>query len=281
MFRECYALEKIHGTSARVFWRDRQLRFNEGGADLPDGASGHAGFVAMFSPDLGDRFRALGHADVRIHGEHYGGTILGQGWRYGDQRRFVAFEVRIGDLWLSVPQAADVAQKLGLPFVPYQRVSTDLAALDSVRDAPSEQARRDGVDGDRPREGVVLRPLIELTRNNGTRIIAKYKGDAHRETRTPRVIGAAPLAMPHEADSIALEWVTDERLLHVLQRVPPPHTRSSTAEVCRLMVEDVLREGHGEVEDTKVVRKGIATAAAAMFHRRINACRDVEAQERR
>jgi len=266
LFRECWATEKIHGTNASVLFRSdptlgRQLRFHAGDSD-------HAEFAGLFPPDMEARFVELGHSEVRVCGEHYGGKILAQEWRYGPTNRFVAFEVKVGECWLSVPNAADVAGNLGLEFVAYQKSSTDLDALTALRDAPSVQAVRNGVPGDQPREGIVLRPLIEVRRNNDSRIIAKYKSEEHRETRSPREIGER-LALLAGGKEIAIEWVTGERLTHVLQRLPEPHVLALTGEVCRLMVEDVLRESAGEIVDTKEARKAIARLAAEMYLQRI------------
>lgn len=48
LFRECYALEKIHGTSAHVAWRDGQVAFFSGSGK-------HARFVALFDAALLDK----------------------------------------------------------------------------------------------------------------------------------------------------------------------------------------------------------------------------------
>ena len=136
LFRECFALEKIHGTSAHVAWREGRVHFFPGGEDA-------ARFAALFDLTLlTARFVELGHADVCVFGEAYGGRQQGQSWRYGKSLRFIAFDVSVGHSWLAVPQAEDVAGKLELDFVDYARTPTDLAALDALRNAPSAQARR-------------------------------------------------------------------------------------------------------------------------------------------
>lgn len=269
LFREVYALEKIHGTSAHVRWQDGRLWLHSGGEK-------HERFVALFdNASLAARLEALGHPKVIVYGEAYGGSQQKQAWRYGEALRFVAFDVQIGDTWLAVPQAHDVVMKLGLEFVHYVKIGTDLASIDAERDAPSEQARRNGVEGDQPREGVVLRPLAEMTKSNGSRIMAKHKRDDERETKTPRkVVDASQLEVLQGAQAVADEWVTPTRLEHVLQRVEvdgvkagPEHTRS----VINLMLEDVLREGSGEFADSKETRHAICKKAATLFHARLRA----------
>jgi hypothetical protein len=233
MFRECFALEKIHGTSAHVAWRDGRVQFHSGGEK-------HERFAALFDEAaLSAAFTAIGHPTVVVYGEAYGGSQQAQKWRYGESLRFVAFEVEVGDSWLSVPNAHDVTTKLGLQFVHYVKVSTNLAALDAERDAPSEQARRNGIEGDKPREGVVLRPLEEMRDQRGNRILAKHKRDDERETNTPRkVVDPSQMEVLRAANDIAVEWVTPTRLEHVLDKLGPEggRTRHGTANEQRVLI---------------------------------------------
>lgn len=283
LFRECYALEKIHGTSAHI-----RLSVTSGVpvVTFSPGGEKHERFVALFDGlDLLNRFEKLGHQTVVVYGEAYGGKQQKQAWRYGTDLRFVAFDVLVGDLWMTVPNAADICAKLGLEFVHYERVSTDLASLDAQRDAPSTQARRNGVEGDKPREGVVLRPLIEMTMNNGERICAKHKRDEERETASPRkVVDPSQLEVLSAANDIALEWVTETRLEHVIDRRRAfkyasaaefggdrPLTIADTGEIVKAMVEDVLREGAGEIVDSKEARAAISRRTAELFRASLKA----------
>lgn len=261
LFREVYALEKIHGTSAHVAWNGSEVRFSSGGEK-------HERFAALFDTEkLTAAFREMGHPSVVVYGEAYGGSQQGQSWRYGKSLRFVAFDVKIGDAWLAVPSAHQlVTETLSLEFVHFVKVSTDLSALDAERDAPSEQARRNGVEGDQPREGVVLRPPFECRTNNGERIIAKHKRDDERETKTPRaVVDPSKLAVLQEAEAIAEEWVTPTRLQHVLDKLPPHLGIEAMRTVIVAMSEDVLREGAGELVDSREARAAIGRKTAQVF----------------
>ena len=268
-FRRCFALEKIHGTSAHVSWRDGAVHYSSGGEKQQR-------FVALFDDAaLRAAFAALGHPQVVVFGEAYGGSQQGQSWRYGKALKFIAFEVKIGDSWLAVSQAAQVVAALGLEFVPYAEVSTDLPALDAERDAPSIQARRNGVEGDVPREGVVLRPPFEVHTNNGERVIAKHKRDEERETATSRkVVDPAALAVLARATEIANEWVTPMRLAHVLDRLGTGGVEigiERTGDVIKAMVHDVLRESAGEIVDSKEARQAVGKATARLFKARLQA----------
>lgn len=277
MFREVYALEKIHGTSAHVSWDvSDDLRFHSGGEK-------NERFVALFSRDeLRAGFAAVGHPRITVYGEAYGGKQQGQSWRYGKELKFVAFDVRIGDSWLAVPRAEEVCKKLGIEFVHYVQTEATAEQLNYWRDAPSEQARRNGV-GDHPREGIVIRPLVELTTNNGERVMAKHKRDDERETRRAReVADPKKLEVLEKADAIAEEWVTPTRLEHVIDKLlaGAPDTlwngKSSISEasdtplVIAAMTEDVFREAGEEIVDSREARKAIGSATARLFKTWLN-----------
>ena len=260
LMRQCFALEKIHGTSANV-------AYNAGVLHLHSGGESAVRFAALLDQEkLIERFQKLGHEKITIFGEAYGGKQQGMAHRYGKDLRFVAFDVQIGDQWQEVPQAETVAKSLGIEFVSYALCSTDLEALNAQRDAPSEQAKRNGVEGDQPREGVVLRPLIELTDRYGERLISKHKRDEERETATPRkVVDPSQQTVLSNAQAIADEWVTPTRLQHVLDKLPQGIGPEKTREVISAMTEDVLREGAGEIVDSREARQAIGKKAAALF----------------
>lgn len=257
LFRDCVAMEKVHGTSAHVSWNLGDVGFFAGGAN-------HATFVSLFNEEnLSCGFSKLGHDHVIVYGEAYGGKLQGMSHTYGPDMRFIAFEVRVGDKWLNVDVADIVCADLGLEFVPYDLIPCDIEHLDEARDWPSEVAIRRGITEPKPREGIVVRPPIEFTRNNGERVIAKHKNDAFSETSSPRKVGD-PLVVT-AAESAAMEWVTDERLRHVLDSLGNPDDMSATPTVMASLVADVMREGNGEIEDTKETRKAIGRRAIGLW----------------
>mgnify|MGYP001620056683 FL=1 len=259
LFRECWALEKVHGTSAHISWHgdDARLLFFSGGEP-------HARFVELFDQEeLGARFRMLGLPNIVVYGEAYGGKQQGMRATYGDDLRFIVFDVRVGNSWLSVPDMEQVATGLTLEVVPFRRLPTDITVLDAERDRSSEVAERRGLVG--AREGIVLRPLIEVIKNNGERIIAKHKAEKFAERATPqKLVDRNKLKVLDEASAIAKEWVTPMRLTHVLQRFPGAsieHTR----EIIAAMVEDIYREGRGELVESREAAAAIGRRTAALF----------------
>jgi hypothetical protein len=266
LFRECFAMEKVHGTSAHIAWRDGQVTLFSGGAKHDDFRS-----IIEATPAL-ERLAARTGEPLTIYGEAYGGKMQGMRDTYGPELRFIAFEVRIGSWWLSVPQAEEIAVGHGLEFVPYVKSSTELAELDMLRDAPSVVAYQRGC-GEKHREGIVIRPLIEVTKNNGNRIIAKHKGEAFSErVHTPKV-RPEKLEVIAAAQAIADEWVTEMRLAHVLDKLPSATGIEHTGDVIRAMIEDVEREAAGEIVVSADARRAIGTAAAVMYKRRVTQVR--------
>jgi hypothetical protein len=261
LFKECYALEKIHGTSANFSWNGT-LNFHSGGES-------HTRFVTLFNAEtITAKLLDLGFKDrkVTVYGEAYGGKQQGMSHTYGNELKFVAFDVLLDEHnWLSVPEAAEFCKGLSIEFVHFTKVSTNLEDLDAQRDADSEQAIRNGVGAGKKREGVVLRPLIELSRSTGERIITKHKRDEFRETASPRVVDdPVKLRVLEDANKIAVEWVTVHRLEHVLSKIPD-HGMEKIPVIIAAMVEDVTREGAGEIVDNDATRKAIKAKTVTMY----------------
>lgn len=259
LFKECYALEKIHGTSAHVGWNGKVYFFS--------GGESYDMFVKLFDKDkLAECFTTLRTDKCIIYGEAYGGKCQGMRETYGNDLKFVAFEVMINDRWLCVPEAEKIVLSFGLDFVPYCKISTDLQELDTWRDASSYQSSKNGISERRQREGIVLRPLIEVTKNNGQRIIAKYKNDDFGETKTKRSLAddEDKLKVWNIANEIADEWVTRMRLQHVLDAFPNASIEQ-TGQIIKAMVEDVEREGNGEIVFSKEALSAIGKKTALLF----------------
>jgi hypothetical protein len=279
LFKECYALEKIHGTSAHVGWDGKDLKFFSGGES-------HEKFITLFNAeDIKTHLIncGFGNRKVVIYGEAYGGKCQKMSETYGPNLKFIAFDVCLDDAnWLNVPEAEAFCTMFGIEFVPYVKVSTNLKELDFYRDAFSVQAIRNGVtkvethteiNGEittdlvnpKKREGIVLRPLIELVTSTGNRVICKHKGDDFRETASPRVVeDPNKLAVLADAEKIGNEWVTMTRLEHVLDKIPD-HGMDKMVVILNAMIEDVTREAAGEIVDNDVVRKTIKAKTVSMY----------------
>jgi hypothetical protein len=212
----------------------------------------------------------FGEKEVTVFGEAYGGSCQGMKATYGELLRFVAFDVCVDGTWLNVPRAVEVTEALGVPFVAFEEVEATVEALDRERDRPSRQARRNGIEGDKPSEGIVIRPPFEVTNNAGERVIAKHKRPEFSERQSNPPVSEEALRVYTEAQKIADEWVTEMRLTHVLDKLGNPCEMSDTPKVIEAMVEDVAREASGEIVDTKESRKAIGAKAAKLFKARVS-----------
>jgi len=261
LFKECYAMEKIHGTSAHIGWKFEQKKINYFTGE------NHQVFLSLFDEAfLKAKFEEIfPDQDAVIFGEHYGGKCQGMSHIYGKDSKFIGFDVKVGDIWLNVSNAEDVCKQFDIEFVHYTKIRVDLKNLEIERDEPSVQAVRNGITEPRKREGIVLRPLIEMRTNNGERVICKYKPDEEMETKTKREISPEQLKVLNDAKEIAEEWVTNKRLEHVLQRFPVDVNMESMGGIIKAMVEDVYREGKDEIVESKEVGKAIGGVTVKLF----------------
>ncbi len=265
LFKELYALEKVHGTSANISWKEGKVSYFPGGESLSK-------FKSLFNEErLVKHFTELGHEEVVVYGEAYGGSCQKMSYMYGPELRFIVFDVFINNIWLDVPNMDEVATRLEQEVVPWRKIVCDLAAIDNERDRPSEVAVRRGFTEEHIREGVVLRPLAEMFNRYGERMIVKHKHEKFGERKTPqKVEDPSKLKVLTEATAIAEEWVTEMRLEHVLQKLPQGIGLESMQRVLQEMVEDVLKESTGEIVDSKEVRNAINKKTVELFKKKVN-----------
>lgn len=269
-FKRCYALEKVHGTSAHIQWSNDKLSFYSGGEK-------HDSFVALFDHNRLTEYFGFkyGYDDViRIHGEAYGGKQQGMKDTYGPSLHFIVFDVQVNGSWLDVPKAEEYALQLGLEFVPYELVSTEVDALNRERDRDSIVAMRRGMGEGHIREGVVLRPPFEVRLNGGGRCMSKHKRDEFREHKSPRDIGLDPekQAVLEEANAVAEEWCVPMRLEHVLNKLTVDGVEPQMKDIPKVieaMTEDIYAEAKGEIIESREVRKSIGSLTVKLFKKRL------------
>ena len=203
---------------------------------------------------------------VIVYGEAYGGKQQGMSNTYGKELRFIVFDVKVGECWLDVPSAKQVVTKLGLSFVSFARIPTTLEAIDTERDRDSVQAVLNGAGVGKMREGVVLRPLVEFTKNNGNRVICKHKRPEFAEhAHQPKVVSPDKLEVLADANKVADQWVTTMRLRHVLDKNLEIQGMEQTQLLIRAMTEDIKRESEHEVVWSKEVSSTIGRKTAQVF----------------
>ena len=256
----------VHNSSAHVGWKfkTKQVNFFTG--------ENHSLFLTLFNEAfLKSKFtEVFPDIDVVIFGEHYAGKCQGQSHIYGKESKFIGFDVQVGDVWLNVPNADEVCGQFNIEFVYYQKIDVTLENLIFVRDAPSMQAHRNLGLTDKKREGIVLRPLIEMRTNNGDRVICKYKPDEQMETKTKREVTPEQVKVLEDAKTIAEEWVTNLRLEHVLQKLPVDISMEGVPQIIKAMIEDVYREGKGEIVESREATKAIGNKTVQLFKQKLN-----------
>lgn len=269
----------VHNSSAHISWKsdvpldDKMINeiikdesmINRGKVNLFCGGCKAELFKSLFdTEELKNKFIATGLESVVIYGEGYGGKMQGMSHTYGKDLKFIAFEVKIDKYWLDVPNAHNFCKEIGIEFVFYRKISTKLEEIDKARDWISAQAVRNGIEVPKIQEGVVLRPLIELIKNNGARIICKHKRDEFMETSKPRKIeDLAKLKILEDAKAVAEEWITTMRLNHILDKIENV-CMENMGEIIKAMIADVKREGEGEIAWSKSVEKYIGQTTAKL-----------------
>lgn len=267
-FKQVWVMEKVDGTSTNVRFKDNQLHFHAGGCT-------QASFEAIFNKEaLLKAFQDYDVDDITVYGEGYGGSQQRMSQTYGPELKFIAFDIKIGDEWLTVDKMAKLAEQLGFEVVPFKVIDTHLDALNIERDRPSEVAIRRGMGDNKMREGIVIRPLIEATDRHGNRIIAKHKGDAFLERATPQpVVDLSKLKVLEEATAIATEWVNEERLRHVLDKLPEAKGMEHTKIVISAMIEDVYREAKGEIIESNPAKAAISKRTSELYKKHVQSMR--------
>jgi intein/homing endonuclease len=156
-------------------------------------------------PSYNERF------DIEVEDNHnfFANNILvhnsqqGQSHVYGKVLKFIGFDVHVGDVWLNVPNAEDVCKQFNIEFVHYEKIPANLENFNNERDQYSVQAIRNGMGTGLKREGIVLRPLVEMRTNNGERVICKYKPDEQMETKTKREVTPEQVKVLADAKAIS------------------------------------------------------------------------------
>ena len=276
LFKQCYASEKINGTSAHVAYNAEKDKI-----EFFSGGSSYNLFVALFNQeDLLAKFRTnyAKHPSAKkivFYGESYGGKVQGMSHTYGPNLKFIDFEVLIIDneieYWMTVPQAERLAIRFGFEYVSYKLIETTEEAINAEMMADSVQAIRNGMGLGHMREGVVLRPTVELIHPNGGRIISKHKRPEFAEREhAPKLNDPDKVKVMEEANTIADEWVNTERLKHVLDSLSLINPQmEDTRKVISGMVDDVYREAEGEIVKNDDVTKAIGKKTAQVFKKYI------------
>lgn len=261
---EWWALEKIHGTSARISFSDKEVKFFSGGEKYEK-------FVGLFGVELlKTKFLELqaqkNFEKIVIYGEAYGGKQQKMSHTYGNDLKFICFEVQIDDKWLNVPDAEQIVLNFGLEFVSYKKISAENREqleklLKEARDEQSIQAIRNSIGEGKTREGIVMRPIVEKNDLLGERIIYKYKTTEFSENKNPRDLVKISFS---ENTKLAEDWVTLRRLEHILDKFSQKK-QPEISDIIKEMEKDIFKEAGDEITDSIAVRKAIRKESAKLY----------------
>jgi Rnl2 family RNA ligase len=232
--KEVVACEKLHGTNFRVFFPAgmksiEEVRFG-GRNEVYDHSEKNfynGRPIAWFTSrpellqSLFDLFCERGYSDVAIYGEACGAGIQ-KGVRYvaGDEVVFRAFDITIGDNFVTYDLFVELCDAVGLPRVPeVWRGEPSLEAFDALLEKSSIEAQRNGVpleDGRNVMEGVVIRSNPLLRNVFGEWLIIKHKSEKFEEVSKERRLRSNQKGRENMApvEEFASTYVTRGRIIN-------------------------------------------------------------------
>lgn len=161
--------EKVDGTNIRVIWDGHIVSFG--------GRTERAQIPAHLANRLNELFggtnkeeifeQKFGETPVILFGEGFGEKIQ-KGGLYGPVD-FILFDVFCGGMWLKRAAVEDIAKSFEIRVVPIVATGPLTEAVKFIKTHPLSYLRKAEM------EGVVCRPLQELSDRQGNRIIVKIK----------------------------------------------------------------------------------------------------------
>ena len=168
-----YFTEKVDGTNIRVQWDGHKVFFG--------GRTDNAQIPTNLMYALNDLFlgvtneevfeQKFGETPVTFYGEGYGEKIQKGGGLYREGVGFMLFDVRVGETWLERENVEDIAKSFNLPVVPIVLTGTIAEGVAYVKSKPNCTV----AEQEKEAEGLVGRPVVELTDRRRQRLIIKIK----------------------------------------------------------------------------------------------------------
>lgn len=165
--------EKVDGTNVRVIWDGYKVRFGGRTDDAQMPTTLMTRLTELFPEELMEQ--QFGKNPAVLYGEGYGAKIQKGGGNYRPDQSFVLFDVLVHDektmrdWWLLRNSVIEVANGLGIDFVPLFMIDNVPAAITVVRLGITSSW------GDFPAEGLVGKPPLGITGRDGSRLMMKIK----------------------------------------------------------------------------------------------------------
>ncbi|APR79611.1 RNA ligase, phage-associated [Minicystis rosea] len=264
--KQVVATEKLHGSNFRVFFPAGMTSLDEvryGGRNeiFAIGDDGFYGGKAVrwfksrpaLLQKMVEVFAAHGISDVAVYGEICGAGIQ-KGVRYAasDEALFRAFDIRVGECFVTYDLFVTLCDEAGLPRVPeIWRGEPSLAAFDALLEKPSTEGLRNGVAGESNlAEGVVIRSTPLLRDVFGNWLIIKHKSEGFSETAHKRSARPGEKVENKEPlESFAATYVTRGRILNAVGRLRDAGAKLAMAmEDIPVLTQAVVVDLHKEEE---------------------------------
>ena len=251
---EVIVTEKIDGTNMRIALLDnifciggRNMQFD---LMLPQG---DMGFVQWCKDNtIEHRLRSLGIDTIIVYGEFCGEKINVP--IYGKGRDFLVFDIKIDGRYIDWDRFMDLARKLGLSTPPIlYRGKPLLDVFNKFRKSVSVYGKTKAMK-EYSHEGIVIRSTQAIYREDGY-LIAKYKDPLFEERRS---LQEGKDALIKTGYTYAYEFVTSERLKHVISQMQETGCYTDSFECIKDMVTFMIRdstEKEGKEEFGKLSQK--------------------------
>lgn len=234
--KEVIATEKLHGSNFRigfplgmasvdeVLFGSREVDYDPTNTEVKFPLP-HAITWFKTRPELLTRMweviKSYGFNEVTVFGEAFGPGIKAKGVRYseGQEMLFRAFDIMVGQNFLTYDLFCEVVDKMGLPRVPeVWRGEPSVENFDALLNRASVTAREHGItDEGNLAEGVVLRSNPLLRNVFGEWLIVKHKGGKFSEVaHAPR---EKKERVESPADVFVATFVTEGRVSNAVGRL--------------------------------------------------------------
>jgi Rnl2 family RNA ligase len=295
--KQVVATEKLHGSNFRVYFPAgatsiADVRFGGRNEVFAPGDDGFYGGKAVrwftSRPELVTKlmevFASHGFSDVIVYGEICGAGIQ-KGVRYapGDEALFRAFDIRVGESFVTYDLFVQLCDAAGLPRVPeIWRGEPSLAAFDALLEKPSTEGLRNGVAGEgNTAEGVVIRSNPLLRDVFGSWLVIKHKSERFAEIaharREPKVARGG--GDKGAVDAFVETYVTRGRIANAVGRLRDAGTKLAMAmEDVPVLARAVVADLHKEEEpawqalvaagvEEKQIRAAVTRVTAGVYRR--------------
>lgn len=186
-----------------------------------------------------------GDSTLIIYGELYGPGIQ-KGIDYGPEKDFVAFDIMIGNKFVSWNEFEGFCRAFDIPSVPLIRTFESMTeALKCENAFTSRLGISKGVQGDNITEGVILRPKNEgYVRDEKTiRPILKSKNDRWTEKSKTKKVKVP--AQTHPLTPVISQYVNVNRMNAVtskMSELTPKDFGAIIKAMCEDVIEDMVKD---------------------------------------